>query len=99
MTPVRLSAAASMVLQAVATGDGYGFDVMDATGLASGTVYPALRRLEALGLVDARWEKHALAQKALRPPRRYYEVTAAGKKALVVAIDRYPVLRRAFEGA
>jgi PadR family transcriptional regulator PadR len=99
MTPVRLSTAATMVLQAIAHGYEYGFDVMDATGLPSGTVYPALRRLEALGLVDAHWEKHAVAQKELRPPRRYYEVTGAGKVALAEAVKRYPLLKRAFEGA
>ncbi|MCG8469139.1 MAG: PadR family transcriptional regulator, partial [Gemmatimonadetes bacterium] len=35
------------VLHAVAVGRRYGFDIMDSTGLPSGTVYPALRRLEA----------------------------------------------------
>ena len=54
-----LSLSATVVLQAVAGGDGYGFDIMDATGLPSGTVYPALRRMEAAGLVMSTWENAA----------------------------------------
>ncbi len=87
-----------MVLHAVSSGYAYGFDVMDETGLPSGTVYPALRRLEGLGLVKASWEKHEVAQKDLRPPRRYYELTGAGKEALADAVKRYRVLNRAFSG-
>ena len=41
------------VLSAVVQGCQYGFDVIDATGLASWTVYRALARLEGLGLVGA----------------------------------------------
>ena len=48
-----LSLSATVVLQAVANGYGYGFDIMDATGLPSGTVYPALRRMEESGLVKS----------------------------------------------
>ena len=46
-----LSYSATAILQAVANGYQYGFDVMDVTGLPSGTVYPALRRLEHGDLV------------------------------------------------
>lgn len=99
MKPVRLSSVAALVLHAVSNGFEYGFDIMDATGLPSGTVYPALRRLEQAGFVKASWEAHAVAQKELRPPRRYYEISAAGKESLRAAIQRYPLLRRAFEGA
>jgi hypothetical protein len=34
------------VLLAIVHGHRYGFDIMDATGLPDGTVYPILRRLE-----------------------------------------------------
>ena len=84
-----LSYSATAVLQAVATGSGYGFDIMDATGLPSGTVYPALRRMEAAGLVASDWEKPAIAQRELRPPRKYYELTRAGHHALAEAAKRY----------
>ncbi len=66
-----LSYAALFVLQALAQGHRFGFDVMDATGLPSGTVYPALRRLEAQGFVESNWEGDAEARRASRPRRRY----------------------------
>ena len=65
-----LSLSATVVLQAVAGGYGYGFDIMDATGLPSGTVYPALRRMEAAGLVTSAWESAAIAHREQRPPRK-----------------------------
>ena len=73
------------VLQALTAGARHGFDVINATGLPSGTVYPALARLEHEGFVESRWEKHELAQKEKRPPRRYYEVTTAGEEILDTA--------------
>lgn len=83
-----------MVLQAVATGDGYGFSVMEITGLPSGTVYPALRRLESDELISSQWEKAAIAEEELRPPRKYYRLTKPGKSALEACIQRYPLLAR-----
>ncbi|REJ83260.1 MAG: PadR family transcriptional regulator [Acidobacteria bacterium] len=65
---------------------------MDATGLPSGTVYPALRRLEDSGFVRSSWEPHARAERAKRPRRRYYEVTASGVTALEAARRRFPWL-------
>jgi hypothetical protein len=84
-----LSLSAIVVLQAIGNGYGYGFDVMDATGLPSGTVYPALRRMEASGLVKSKWENAALAQREQRPPRKYYEVTRSGQLALAEGVERY----------
>jgi PadR family transcriptional regulator PadR len=89
-----LSYSAAVILQAVANGYRYGFDIMDITGLPSGTVYPALRRLEQTRLVLSKWEKHALAQQEQRPPRKYYELTSAGEKALAEAVKRYRFLDR-----
>src|SRR5262245_19094073 len=77
------------ILQAVANGYRYGFDVIDATGLPGGTVYPALRRLEDAGHLTASWEKERIAQAEPRPPRRYYEMTRAGRAALAEAARRY----------
>ena len=76
------------VIQAVAAGHRYGFDVMDVTGLPSGSVYPALSRLERDGLLRSSWESAELAHEAKRPPRRYYRVTARGIEALDAALDR-----------
>ena len=89
-----LSYSATAILQAVANKYQYGFDIMDMTGLPSGTVYPALRRLEDAGLVESKWEKHEIAQKELRPPRKYYELTKDGEKALSEALKRYKLMER-----
>jgi DNA-binding PadR family transcriptional regulator len=82
--PLRPSLVA--VLQALTAGARHGFDVINATGLPSGTVYPALAKLEHEGLVESRWEDHKVAQKEKRPPRRYYEVTTAGDRILETAL-------------
>ena len=89
MTIGYLSYAATAILQAVANGYQYGFDIMDITGLPSGTVYPALRRLEHADLVASTWEKHEVAQSESRPPRKYYALTKAGGHALTEAAARY----------
>ncbi len=78
----------------MAGGYGYGFDIMDATGLPSGTVYPALRRMEASGLVTSAWENAAVAQREQRPPRKYYEMTRSGRLALAEAVGRYRLADR-----
>ena len=92
MAPPRLSLSATVILQAVGNGYQYGFDIMDLTGLPSGTVYPALRRLEEADLVVSKWERHEIAQRELRPPRKYYEVTRSGEAALAEAAQRYRLL-------
>jgi DNA-binding PadR family transcriptional regulator len=81
-----------MVLHALARGHRYGFDLIEQTGLTSGTVYPALERLERLGYARSRWEDAHVAHDQKRPPRRYFEVTAAGKAGLIEALDRYKAL-------
>ena len=85
----------ALVLQALSRGFHYGFDIMDATGLPSGTVYPILRRLDREGLLKSAWEKLATAQREQRPPRRYYEITGDGLAMLAEAGERYRVLDQA----
>lgn len=87
-----LSYSAAAVLQAVANGYKYGFDIMDITGLPSGTVYPALRRLEESSLVVSKWEKGEIAHRDGRPSRKYYQLTPDGKAALAEAVKRYRLL-------
>lgn len=91
-----LSYAALFVLQALAQGHRFGFDIMDATGLPSGTVYPALRRLEALGYVASDWEDDAAARDAGRPRRRNYALTKAGRAQRVEAEARYRAVSKLF---
>jgi PadR family transcriptional regulator PadR len=94
---MSLSYTALFVLQAVAQGYKFGFDIMDATNLPSGTVYPALRRLEATGLVESDWEENARSRKEGRPRRRYYELTKAGRQQLAEAETRYRAVSKLFE--
>jgi DNA-binding PadR family transcriptional regulator len=91
----RLGLGTIAILQTLEGGRGFGFDVMEATGLTSGTVYPALDRLEDLGYVRSRWEDEATARREARPARRYFEITKRGSRALVDALERYPLLRAA----
>lgn len=90
----RLGAAQIKVLEAVAGGTGYGFDIMDQTGLASGSVYPALSKLEKNRFVRSRWESALVARREKRPPRRYYEITAPGNEALAEALEQARNLAR-----
>jgi DNA-binding PadR family transcriptional regulator len=88
---------AALVLQAIRRGHGYGFDVMRVTALASGTMYPLLRRMEAQGLVRSRWEAATEAHGEGRPRRREYRLTAAGERALAEALPRMRARQRVFE--
>ena len=78
-----------MVLHALARGCYYGFDIMEETGLTSGTIYPALDRLADLDLASSEWEDGKIAQKEKRPPRRYYKITQRGEEVLLAAMNRY----------
>ena len=90
----KLSHTAAMILQSVDAGYLYGFSVMEITGLPSGTVYPAMRRLERDGLIRSHWEAQTIADLEQRPPRKYYKVTRAGKATLESSRKRYPLLAK-----
>jgi PadR family transcriptional regulator, regulatory protein PadR len=90
--PRALSSATALVLDALDRGAQHGFDILDATGLPSGTVYPILRRLEQDGLARSRWEAAKIAQQEQRPPRRYYVLTPAGTGLVGEARARFPIL-------
>ena len=90
----RLSHSAALILKALSLGYCFGLDIMEITGLPSGTVYPALRRLERDGLVESNWEPEDEATAGQRPARRYYQVTPSGKTAARAATERYPLLAR-----
>ncbi len=53
----------------------YGYDLMKAAGLPSGTLYPMLARLEDRKLVTSAWET---PQAEGERPWRYYQLTAEG---------------------
>jgi len=53
----------------------YGYDLMKAARLQSGTLYPLLARLEREELVASAWET---PQQEGERPRKYYRLTAEG---------------------
>ncbi|MFP5265346.1 MAG: PadR family transcriptional regulator [Blastocatellia bacterium] len=89
-----LTYSTAVIMQAVANGYLYGFDIIDISGMPGGTVYPALRRLEEAGYLSSKWEKPSIAQAESRPPRKYYELTREGRDALAEAIKRYRQLEQ-----
>ena len=65
------------VLTADPSAQHYGYDLMKAARLPSGTLYPMLARLEQEGLVQSEWEAQR-EDAGGRPPRKYYRLTAEG---------------------
>ena len=53
----------------------YGYDLMKATKLASGTLYPMLARLQEEGVLTSAWGP---PPEDGRPPRKVYEMTGEG---------------------
>ena len=90
----RLSHTSAMILQALGAGYIYGYTVMEVTGLPSGTVYPALRRLERDQLIRSQWERQSIADAEQRPSRKYYKLTRSGEAALDASRKRYPLLAK-----
>src|SRR6266850_4156082 len=65
----------------------HGYDVAKETGLASGTLYPILMRLERRGALEARWQQ---PERPGRPARHAYRLTGEGRK---LAAEAAPALR------
>lgn len=57
----------------------YGYDLMKAAQLPSGTLYPMLARLQDQGLVTSEWGSQP-DDASGRPPRRYYRLTGEGAR-------------------
>jgi PadR family transcriptional regulator len=55
----------------------HGYALSQYTGLASGTLYPILMRLEKSGWLETRWEETPVAG---RPPRHFYRLTGNGRE-------------------
>lgn len=56
----------------------YGFDIAREAGLATGSLYPILARLEQSGWLDSCWEQQGADNNPGRPRRRYYTLTGEG---------------------
>jgi DNA-binding PadR family transcriptional regulator len=55
-----------------------GADISRVLGIASGTLYPLLARLEVAGWLKSEWERVDPAE-AGRPRRRFYKLTGHGQ--------------------
>ena len=75
-----LTFATTTILNAVSNGYSYGFDIVDISGMPSGTVYPALRRLEDAGYLASKWENERAAHAKNRPQRKYLRTHAIGPR-------------------
>ena len=81
-----------MVMQALRAGKANGYEISKVIGRLSedvlavdhGSLYPALHRLERAGLIAGEWEISSTNRKA-----RYYRLTAAGRKQLVVERSKW----------
>jgi PadR family transcriptional regulator, regulatory protein PadR len=69
----------------------HGYDITVNAGVKSGTLYPLLMRLEAQGLLEARWVE---SPQPGRPPRHVYRLTRAGHE-WVGLLEEPPEARRA----
>jgi len=67
------------------SGWSYGYDICRRAGIKSGTLYPLLMRLEALGHLEAEWQP---SSETGRPPRHAYRLTQTGR---ALARDNPPV--------
>jgi len=63
----------------------YGYDLMRAARLPSGTLYPLLARLERQKLVASAWET---PQQDGERPRKYYQLTGEGIRTARLELAR-----------
>ena len=76
----------------------YAFEMIEALGqtgmlTTEGTLYPLLSRLRRDGLVKTEWRESSDG-----PPRRYYELTADGRRALTGFRNEWTTFRAAVDG-
>ena len=62
----------------------------DVLQVETGSLYPALHRLEAQGLISAAWERSDKGKRA-----KYYQLTRAGRKQLVAEQSKWDQLAAA----
>ena len=75
------------VLTADPSAQHYGYDLMKAARLPSGTLYPMLARLQQEGLVQSEWEAQR-EDAGGRPPRKYYRLTGEGLRIARLELAR-----------
>ena len=81
-----------LILKAVSLGPLHGYGVLlriqqiskDRLEIQQGSLYPALYRLEAQGLIASEWGESENKRKA-----KFYRLTAAGKRKLQTAAEKW----------
>lgn len=89
MPSPKMTIPTQLVLRALLTAgtELYGLQIIKATGLAGGAVYPLLARLERFGWLQSRWENiNQIAEG--RPRRCYYQFTPDGEARASTALAR-----------
>lgn len=98
MSQLRRGTLPYCVLALLRDGERYGFELVRALGdvdgmvASEGTIYPLLSRLRREGLVATTWRESRSG-----PPRRYYRLTDAGKRALADFTDEWARFRAAVD--
>ena len=90
-----------LILKTLQWGSRHGYGIIQAIRVSSnevlqvetGSLYPALHRLERQGWLSAEWKQTESNQRA-----KYYRLTAAGKKQLAVEHERWTQLSSAIAG-
>jgi len=67
----------------------WGAELIEKTGLSSGTLYPLLLRFEKHELLESRWEEDKPTNLG-RPRRRLYRITTRGRQLVTRAIRELP---------
>lgn len=103
MVSKELVAASSkpIVLSILAQGESYGYEIIQRVRMLSdeklqwtdGMLYPVLHRLEDAGLIRSRWGRSDSGRK-----RRYYRITAEGRRALAAELRDWSVVNSALTG-
>jgi transcriptional regulator len=87
-----------LILRTLLTGPAHGHAIAkhiqrtseDLLQVETGSLYPALYRLEARGWVTASWERSEKGKRA-----RYYRLTAAGRKQMAAEQSKWDAFARA----
>ena len=76
----------ALALMADASGWHWGYELSKRSGVRSPVMYRILQAMLDEGWLADGWEEQPQAGRAKRPPRRYYELTNAGKIELGAVI-------------
>ncbi len=76
----------ALALMDDASGRHWGYALSKRSGVRSPVMYGILQRMLDEGWLTDGWEEQAQVGRSKRPPRRYYELTDAGKIALGAVI-------------